>query len=255
MQRLTFFQKKSITIQYRGIIKIVRRVEMKILLVAATNMEVKMLLNECQFVNAINDNFKTYRINNIIFDLLITGLGTTFTTYHLTQALNQFPYQLVINTGIAGSLTDDLKVGDVVNVVDEEFADLGIEDENEFLTLFDSGFLQPDEFPFKNRLLKTDKLPYVSKLPRIKGITSNISYGNPLSISRLRSRFTAQAESMEGAAIIYVCKWFGVPCIQIRAISNYVAPRDIAQWDIPLALDNLKDTLIELLNEIGHKVN
>ena len=228
---------------------------MKILLVAATNMEVKMLLNECQFVNTINDNFKTYCRYNVCFDLLITGLGTTFTTYHITQALNQFPYQLVINAGIAGSLTEEIKIGDVINVVDEEFADLGIEEENEFMTLFDSGFLQPDEFPFENRLLKTDKLPYVAKLPRVKGVTTNVSHGNRLSINRLRNRFTAQVESMEGASVIYVCKWFGVPCIQIRAISNYVAPRDIAQWDIPLALDNLKDTLLELLDEIGNKVN
>lgn len=236
-------------------LKIQGRNGMKILLLAATNMEVKMLINECQFVNAINDNFKTYNIKNLFFDLLITGLGTTFTTYHVTQALNQFPYQLVINAGIAGSLTEEIKIGVVVNVVDEEFADLGIEEENEFLTLFDSGFLQPDEFPFQNRLLKTDKLPYAAKLPRVKGVTTNISHGNLLSINRLKSRFTAQVESMDGASVIYVCKWFGVPCIQIRAISNYVAPRDVAQWDIPLALDNLKDTLLELLNEIGNKVN
>jgi len=76
-----------------------------------------------------------------------------------------------------------------------------------------------------------------------------------LSFNRLKGRFTAQVECTEGASVIYVCKWMGVPYSQIRVISNYVAPRDVAQWDIPLALDNLKVTLLELLNEIGNKVH
>ncbi len=223
----------------------------KVLLVSATRMEVKMLLNECWFVDALADNLKTYRLNCVEFDLLITGMGTTFTTYHLTQVLNQQNYRLAINTGIAGSLNGELRIGDVVNVTEEEFADLGIEEENEFHTLFDIGYLQSDEFPFENRLLKADKLPIPIQLPRVKGITTNISHGHRGSINRLKARFTAQVETMEGAAVFYVCRWFGVPCLQIRAISNYVAPRDEALWDIPLALDNLKNTLIEILSKIG----
>jgi len=219
-------------------------------MVSATKLEVKMLLNECRFVHAAGDNYKTYCYNGTDFDMLITGMGTTFTTYHLTQALHNQNYSLVINTGIAGSLNGDLKVGDVVNVTDEEFADLGMEEENEFLTLFDIGYLQSDEFPFENRLLKADNLPFVKNLKRVKGITSNITHGHKASINRLKSRFTAQVETMEGAAVFYVCRWFGIPCIQVRAISNYVAPRDEAQWDIPLALDNLKKTLIGLLDDI-----
>jgi len=228
---------------------------MKILLVAAINMEVKMLLNECRFITAINDNYKTYRLGNTTFDLLITGIGTTFTACHLTQSLNQYKYQLVVNAGVAGSLSSDLHIGEVVNVVDEEFADLGIEEENEFLTLFDSGFMNPDEFPFENRLLRADKLPYAVHLSRVKGITSNTSHGRRSSINRLKSQFTAQVESMEGAAVFYVCRWFGIPCLQIRAVSNYVAPGFEAQWDIPLALDNLKNTLLDLLKEIDQQVN
>lgn len=224
---------------------------MKVLLVTATRMEVQLLLNECSYVGAPSDIMKTYSYRNVTFDLLVSGLGTTFTTYHLTNALTNSKYMLAVNLGLAGSLSEDLTVGDVVNVVDEEFADLGIEGESEFLTLFDSGFLYSDEFPFVNRMLKADKLPYVPHLPRVKGITSNISHGRKSSISEMKNRFTAQVESMEGAAFFYVCRWMGVPCMQIRAVSNHVAPRDAAQWDIPLALDNLKNNMLQLLAEIS----
>ena len=57
----------------------------------------------------------------------------------------------------------------------------------------------------------------------------------------------AHVESMEGAAVLFVCNWLGIPCYQIRAISNYVEPRDSFKWNIPLALENLKETVLDFL--------
>ncbi len=197
----------------------------RIVVVAATEMEVKLLTGECTFLGARADHLRSYALGNLRFDLLITGIGSTFTTFFLTQHLAANTCSLVINAGIAGSLSEHLQIGDVVNVVEEEFSDLGIEKENEFLTLFDSGFMHPDEFPFENRMLKADGDNLAGFLPRVKGITSNVSHGRESSISQLKERFSAGVESMEGAAVFYVCRWFGVPCLQIRAISNRVAPR------------------------------
>ena len=41
------------------------------------------------------------------------------------------------------------------------------------------------------------------------------------------------------------CQNAGVPCVQLRAISNYVERRNKLAWDIPLAIQNLN---IELSN-------
>lgn len=223
----------------------------KVLFVTASEMEVRLLLNDCTFLDAQNDFLKSYRYNDKEFDLLVTGQGTTFTTFHLTNLLSHTGYLMIINAGLAGSLTEEIRVGDVVNVVEEEFADLGIEEDQGFLTLFDSGYLKPDEFPFENRILRSDHLPYASHLKRVKGITTNVFHGRKTSVIELKSRFRAQVESMEGAAVFYVCRWLGLPVIQIRAVSNFVAPHEEAQWDIPLALDNLKLTLLSLLQEIS----
>ncbi len=228
--------------------------ESKVLLVAATEMEVKLLIDESLLLVAASDNFRSYRIGETDYDLLLTGIGTTFTAFFLTQHLAAFSYAVVLNAGIAGALGDHLHIGDVVNVVEEEFADLGIEKENEFLTLFDSGFMRPDEFPFENRMLRADGDHVAAFLPRVKGITSNISHGRESTISLLKDRFSASVESMEGAAVFYVCRWMGVPCLQIRAISNLVAPRSQSRWDIPLALENLKTTLLKVLQEAGAKI-
>ena len=62
-------------------------------------------------------------------------------------------------------------------------------------------------------------------------------------------------ESMEGAAVFYVCNWLGIPCYQVRAVSNFVEPRDSSKWNIPLALENLKEALLNVLKKLTVPVN
>lgn len=228
---------------------------MKILIVSATLMEVKLLVEEMIFVDERSHFLKHFQFDDCEVDILISGIGTTATSFHLTNTLKDFEYQYVINIGIAGSFTHDLNIGDVVNVVSEEFADLGIEKENEFLTLFETGYVDFDEFPFNHGILKATDSNGFFEMKQVKGITSNKSHGEKSSIDHIKNKFTAQVESMEGAAVFYVCNWLGIPCYQIRAVSNYVEPRDSAQWNIPLALENLKNAVLLGLKKISVPVS
>ena len=222
---------------------------MKILIVAATWMEVKMIADELGQMEENGHLLKQFRLGETIVDFLVTGIGTTFTAFNLTQVLVQNQYQSVINIGIAGGLNRELGIGEVVNVVADQFADLGIEKQDEFLTLFESGFMETNEFPFENATLKATDCAGFGELKRVAGITTNKSHGRESSIAEIRSKFPAQIESMEGAAVFYVCASLGVPCCQIRAISNYVEQRDASQWNIPLALENLKETVLNVLKK------
>jgi futalosine hydrolase len=227
---------------------------MKILIVSATWLEVKLLTDELEFMKESSHMLKHYRLEETEIDVLITGIGTTFTAFHLTNALRDKKYQLVINIGIAGSLTRELNIGDVVAVVSDEFADLGIEKEEEFLTLFESGFMDSNEFPFEQGILKSSDWNGLIQLKKVRGITTNKSHGRTSSITEIKSKFTAQVESMEGAVVIYVCNWLGVNCCQIRAISNFVESRDSSHWNIPLALENLKGEVLDVLRKVTVEV-
>ena len=228
---------------------------MKILIVAATWLEVKMLADEFELVDEATHNLRKYRFEDIEIDILITGIGVTFTTFHLTNTLSANNYNLVLNAGIAGSLTKELEIGEVVNVVTEEFGDLGIEKEGEFLTLFEAGFMDAGEFPFENGILKPPGLNGFTDLKKVRGLTTSKSHGRNDSISEIKTKFSAQVESMEGAAVFFVCNWLGVDCCQIRAISNYVEPRETASWDIPLALQKLSDAVIHMMRKMAVGVN
>lgn len=228
---------------------------MKILIVAATWLEVKLLADELELIEETTHLIRRYRLNEIEIDILITGIGTTFTAFHLTNALHDKKYNFVINVGIAGSLTSELVIGDVVSVVSDEFADLGIEKENEFLTLFDSGFMDENDFPFEQGILKASETNGLFDLKNVKGITTNKSHGRSASITEVKSKFSAQVESMEGAVVFYVCNWMGINCFQIRAISNFVEPRDSAKWNIPLALEKLNEAILNVLKKLMVEVH
>ena len=228
---------------------------MDILLVAATWMEVNLLVDEMEKTGEKSHLFKEYRLGDIDVDVLITGIGTTFTTFHLTNTLKDKHYNMVINIGLAGSLTRELNIGEVVNVVYDEFADLGIETQNEFLTLFEAGFMNINEYPFENGILKATHSDGWINLKKVRGITANRSHGNQSSIVHLHTKYPAHIESTEGAAIFYVCKWMGVDCFQVRSISNYVESRDSSKWNIPLALENLKESILELIRNVAIPVH
>jgi futalosine hydrolase len=227
---------------------------MNILIVSATWLEVKLLADELEFIEESSHILRHYRLDEIKIDILISGIGTTFTAFHLTNTLRDEKYNLVINIGIAGSLIRELSIGDVVAVVSDEFADLGIEKEDEFLTLFETGFMDSNEFPFEQGILKSSDCNGLIHLKKVRGITTNKSHGRASSIAEIKSKFAAQVESMEGAVVFFVSNWLGVNCCQIRAISNFVEPRDSSQWNIPLALENLNEAVLDVLKKLTVEV-
>ena len=192
---------------------------MKILLVVATQQEV------------IEDKFKD-------FTVLITGVGMVNTSIQLTKELMRNKYDLVINMGVAGSFSDAIRTGNVVEVVEDSFSELG----------FDNGveFEQFSDFELATKYSVEGK----TDLQKLRGITVNTVHGNEGCISEIVNRLNPDVESMEGAAIFKVCKEFAIPCVQIRAISNKVEKRNKANWNMPLAIQNLNIAVAQIIAEL-----
>ena len=224
---------------------------MRILFVGATCFELYQFFENLKQVEPENRFVFRYQWYDLEIDLIISGVGMTFTTYHLTRALAIKKYDLVINAGIAGSFRDELSIGSVVNVSCEQISDLGIEQPNCVVSLFEAGFMEPDEFPFKGGKLYNPHKFSELDLPSVKAVSGNISHGNPDSIAKIVEDFDPDIESMEGGALFYVCLQEKVPFLEIRAISNYVELRDTTKWDIPLAIENLTDELFRFLRKFA----
>src|ERR1035437_10573418 len=73
---------------------------MRILFVGATCFELYQFFENLKEMPQNRGPVFHYKWHDLDIDLIVTGLGTTFTTYFLTKALNLCKYDLVINAGI-----------------------------------------------------------------------------------------------------------------------------------------------------------
>jgi len=209
---------------------------MRILIVAATSFEVGSLKL------AVDSQTPDSGLQTI--DFLITGAGMVPTAFTLGRHLAENTYDLAINLGIAGSFDRSFALGDVVEIIEDTFAELGAEDDEDFISIDKLGF---GESSFRS----TYELPANFDLKKANAITVNTVHGNEASIKKLSSRINAQIESMEGAAFFYACRQMGIPALQIRAVSNYVEKRNRDAWLIGPAIKNLNTFASELVNDIA----
>ena len=75
-------------------------------------------------------------------DILITGVGMVATAFALGRHLANNDYDLAINLGIAGSFDRNIALGEVLEITQDTFAELGAENDNEFLPIDQLGFGQ-----------------------------------------------------------------------------------------------------------------
>ncbi len=220
---------------------------MRILITAAEEEEI---ITAKQAYNSLVQDLK----NRINVTFMLTGIGTTSTTYRLTKELcnSNLKYDLVVNIGIAGSFSLDHPIGSIARIEREFFGDLGFETFSGFQTLFDYKILDENTHPFKNGaliapILETKIEDSIKDIPKATSVTVQTVSGLPEKREQLIKGFTPQIESMEGAAFFYICILENIPFIELRSVSNEVGERDRSKWNIPLALDSLKEGVKKLL--------
>ena len=224
---------------------------MRILVVAATGMEIAPVVTRLRHTSDGGPKIKTYTFGDHDVDVLTTGVGMVATAAWCSHQLALTPYDLALNFGVCGSFDRALRPGNVVHVVSDRIAELGAEDQDTFLTIQQLNLLGDDECPFTGGQLLNRTPPAnstLSGLPAVTGITVNTVHGRESSITAVVQRFMPQVESMEGAAFMYSCLILGVAFAQVRSVSNVVEPRNRETWKISEAIRNLGQTALSILD-------
>lgn len=214
---------------------------MKVLIVAATEGEITPFIQHIPALPPVHE-----------VGVLITGVGMVATTYALTKKLQQVHYDLVIQAGVGGSFDRNLALGEVVFITSDQYGDLGAEDHDEYIDVFEMGLLSIAAPPHIGGKLLTPLQPVHQKieLPQVSGLTINTVSGSQATIKRRMEKYGCTVESMEGAALHYVCLIEGITFAQVRGISNYVIPRDKSQWQMKDAIVNLNKWLISFIERL-----
>ncbi|MCH1643101.1 futalosine hydrolase [Paenibacillus timonensis] len=158
-------------------------------------------------------------------------------------------YSLVVSAGIGGGFAEVAGVGSLVVASEIIAADLGAETPD--------GFAGVDELGFgSSRIVVADELA-VRWTAALREAGLPVHYGPILTLSTvtgtaetarsLTERYPgAGAEAMEGFGVAEAARQFGVPVLELRAISNAVGPRQRELWKIGDALQALEQACAKL---------
>lgn len=205
---------------------------MKIAIVCAMEEELDSILSELQLKCAIindkcfNVHCAEYNDHQLVF--ILSGIGKVNAAIHTQYIIDKFAVDLVINVGVAGSLSKDLVFGDVVIASDLVQHDVDVQ----AFGLNIGQIPRMDVFSFISDTLLLD---YANK---IVADGFNITTGRIISGDKfiddkamakyLADTFNAVACEMEGAAIAHVCHINKVRFIVIRALSDMAGNDDKA---------------------------
>lgn len=197
--------------------------------------------------------------------LVVTGMGEVNTAQALTAQLERRRPALVILFGIGGAyVPGGLPVGAVAVATEENYGHLGV------LTLDGwqpadligiplvpaNGDAEParfNRFPLDAslaaRAVQVCAAAQVTTEPVRSGpfVTVSQCSGIQATGDELARRFSASCENMEGVAAAHLCALYGVPLLEVRAISNLVEDRDKSKWDIPLAIRVVQQCVLTIM--------
>jgi futalosine hydrolase len=216
---------------------------MRILLCAATELELKPTLA-----------FLREKALEQKVEVLITGVGLVAATYSLTRRLAKDHPGIIVQAGVTGALNEELSLGQVVVVGSETIGDEGVAERGSFRSLFVLKLADDGQPPFKKGRLVNDHLEKLApaNLPVVSGVSVNQISTDLEQIDYYRVHLGADIETMEGAALHYVCGMEGVPYLQLRAVSNYIGERDKSKWALKEAVEAVntetRNILIKLLD-------
>ena len=213
---------------------------MQILLCAATVFEIE------QTISYIKEKKLEKNVN-----VLISGVGMMATTYALTKELFTNEYDLVLQAGIAGTVDKEIELGKCVVIENEYIGDLGVNENGQFKTIFDLGFEKKDQLPWTNGALKnpSSEMLSLAALPIINGVTVDEISTSDAKINYFQNELNASIETMEGAALHYVCIMQKLPFLQLRSISNLIGERDKTKWLMKDAIDNVNLELQRIIEK------
>jgi futalosine hydrolase len=181
-----------------------------------------------------------------------SGVGMLASAVSLTKVVTEEKPDLLIQVGIAGCFDEKSPLGKVVCIKEESLGDLGVYEEGKWKDIFDLKLEKSNYPPFDKKKLPNQWLNEYNllKLPEVPAVTINQVTTSDDHKHQMVKKYDAVTESMEGAALHYVCRNFNIPFMQIRAISNYIGERDKTKWQIKAAIDNLNQTLIKYLEKL-----
>ena len=207
---------------------------MKIGIIAAMSEELQAILKNIEFSSKkkiLNIEFAEGKINNKDIVLVESGIGKVNAARTTQILIDKYNVDYVINIGVAGAISENLQIGDVVigkYLVQHDFDITAFGHDLGYITGVGKE-IYSDEYLIN--LFKS-----VLDNSNIKGMLGVIASGDIFCNSKelslkIHDKFLADCVEMEGAAIAQVCFLSNVPFVVLRSISDVVNGTNEVDFD------------------------
>ena len=198
------------------------------------------IIDEYESKNVYGLEFIVGNIDNVKIVLVRAGVGKVNAARTTQILIDKFDVDYVLNVGSAGSVNDELNIGDVIvakEVVQHDFD----------VTAFgrDKGFIPGVGKYFQSNEILFDKLSGV--IASGDQFITNIDLKNSIAFE-----FNADCVEMEGGAVAQVCQMAGKPFCIIRSISDKPNGSNHIDFNefLKLASENCAKIVYELIKNI-----
>lgn len=197
------------------------------------------------------------------------GIGKASAAAAASLLVNKRNVSQVLMIGCAGAYPEGgLNIGDLAIASDEIMGDEGVATPTGFLNMEQLGFAivkkgqQSYYNSFPTHITTRDKLQttlasYAAnlKIQCSTGpfITVSTCSGTTEAGHQLYQRTQGLVENMEGAAVAQVCAQYQIPFNELRAISNMVEDRNMAQWDLFGAMSRAQQAVLHVIDNFTHE--
>ena len=176
--------------------------------------------------------FTSGEISGVRCAVAVCGIGKVFAAVCAQTMILEYSPDVIINTGVAGTLTDRLSIGDIIvagRTVQHDMDTSALGDPVGMISGINIVYL-PCDAGFSEVLLSA------AEKSGANCISGTVASGDRFVCDsgdrkRISDLFGASACEMEGAAIAQVCYINGTPCCVMRAISD--GGDEDAQTDYP----------------------
>ncbi len=193
-----------------------------------------------------NETNCTYK--HISIDFVQTGYTVYETAFAMGKALASNRYHLILYAGLAYSLNDMMKTGEVLNVINDIPFSIGHKSEDGFQHAYTLGWLNKQEKPHvRGAYVNMSNAYFNVFLPFMKtaALTSPQLEGDQNLLEIKTDKFQMHIESTNGLGFHYACLHEGMPFYQLRAIERNVI---LNNENKELALENLNKALKQIVD-------
>jgi futalosine hydrolase len=181
-----------------------------------------------------------------------SGVGMLASAFSLTKLVLEEKPDLLLQVGLAGCFDNSIQLGRTMLVERDLAGDMGVEEDGKWRDVFNMKLEKSNYHPYEKRMLPNQHLAKFNllKMPAVTSITINEITTREKRIQQLMKKYKPVTESMEGAALHYVCRSMNTPFLQMRTVSNYVGERDKSKWAMKEAIENLNQTLLKYIDKL-----